>query len=84
MAEAASFDESNAVLGRPQSMTDDECQALCVCRTQTEDGQPVVISCWKVTAEELAEIQRTGRIWLMLWGQTMPPAFVTGQKPFRM
>ena len=81
MAEPASFDESNAVLDRPQGMTDEECAPLSVCRATTPEGYPVVVSCWKLTREELDEINRTGRVWLMLWGVTMPPAYVTGTKP---
>lgn len=77
-----SFDESNAVLSRPVGTTDDECGPLSICRTNLKDGNPVVISCWKFTKEEIEEIVKTGRVWLMLWGVTMPPAFISGQKPF--
>jgi hypothetical protein len=80
--ELANFPESNTVLDKPSDMTHDQCESACVCRTQQEDGTPVVISCWKVTEEELAEIQRTGRVWLMIVGHTMPPAAVMGTSPF--
>lgn len=80
---AASFDESNAVLGRPPSMTHEDCDPLSVLLTQMESGHPCVVSCWKVTAEELAEINRTGRVWLMVLGETMPPVVVCGVKPIR-
>lgn len=79
----ASFDESNCVLSRPPQMDDEQCAPLSVCRTADTDGQPVVVSCWKCTQEELEEINRTGRVWLMLWGETMPPAAVIGIKPFK-
>lgn len=82
MAFPASFDESNAVLGRPKGMTDDECTPLSVLITEDTAEQPVVVSCWKLTAEEMAEIQRTGRIWLGIYGQTMPPVWVVGERPF--
>lgn len=77
-----SFDEANAVLGKPDSMSHEECTCLSVLRTEMDNGQPIVISCWKLTTEELAEIQRTGRVWLMIWGPTMPPAAVEGKRPF--
>lgn len=80
--ELASFDEANTVLGKPADMTHEQCEAASVCRTQYDDGTPVVISCWKVTKEELEEIQRTGRVWLTIVGQTMPPAHVGGISPF--
>lgn len=82
MAVPTDFRGSNTVLGRPATMTDDQCEALNVLRTITEDGFPVTISCWKVTAEELAEINKTGRIWLSVVGTTTPPVVVLGQCPF--
>lgn len=78
----AAFDEANAILSAPDGMTHDECDPLEVCRTQTPDGKTVVISCWKLTADELERINRTGRVWLMIWGQTMPPIAVLGESPF--
>lgn len=70
---AVSFDESNFV--------DDESSAICVFRG-TIDGNPVVISCYKVTAQELEEINRTKRVWLGVMGQSMPSVFVAGTNPF--
>lgn len=40
-----------------------------------------VISCWKMTREELQTIQKTGRVWLVVLGQTMPPVMILGEKP---
>jgi hypothetical protein len=39
---ASSFDESNCVLGRPQDMTDNQCEALSVFRGQYSDGTPAI------------------------------------------
>lgn len=79
----ANFDESNAVLAKPEDMTHDECECLSVYRGPNSDGVPIVISCWKVTAEELEEIKRTGRVWLGIVGHTMPPAWISGLTPFK-
>lgn len=76
------FDEENGVLNPPPGMSPDECEALSVWRGPQENGTPVVISCWKPTAEELAEINRTGRVWLLVLGLTMPPIQPTGHYPF--
>lgn len=76
------FDESNVVLSKPAGLTHDQCQPLCAMRARKPDGTPFLVSCWKLTAEELAEINRTGRVWLSIMGHTMPPACVTGDKPF--
>ncbi len=78
----ASFDESTHVLGRPPEMTDDQCDPLCVAGAVTPEGLPLVISCWKMTPDELAEVNRTGRIWLMVVGHTMPPVMLSGVRPF--
>lgn len=76
-----SFDESNHVLGAPKGMSADECLPLSVC--MTSNGQhDVVVSCWKVTAEELEEIKKTGRVWLIVCGKTMPPVWLNGTSPF--
>ena len=77
-----SFDHSNAVLGKPEGWADDECEALSVLRTQTDGGRPVVISCWKLTKDEVDELLRTGRVWLLIMGLTMPPVSLTVERPF--
>ncbi len=38
-----------------------------------------VISCWKLTPEELAHVNRTGEIWLSVAsGKTAPPVYIAG------
>lgn len=76
------FDEENCVLDKPKELSSDECAALSVWRGISTKGIPVVISCWKMTKEELEEISKTGRVWLMVCGPTMPPCAVEGLKPF--
>lgn len=76
------FDEDNAALGRPQGMTDEECAPLSVFIGNDVDRRPVVISCWKLTDEELAEVIRTRRVWVIIHGETMPPIAPTGISPF--
>jgi len=77
-----SFDESNYVLAKPAAMTHEECGCLSVFVGPSTEGTLFVISCWKLTAEELEEIQRTGRVWLGIVGHTMPAAWVLGTSPF--
>lgn len=78
--QACSFAESDAVLHPPAGMTAEQVAALSIMRG-TINGQPVVVSCWKVTPSELEEIQKTGRVWLVVMGATMPPVMVEGCKP---
>lgn len=80
---ASDFPESNLVLHAPSGMTAEECTPLNVFRGADANGQGVVISCWKITREELAEVARTGRIWLGIIGQTMPPVYMSGTNPFK-
>jgi hypothetical protein len=81
--EACSFDESNTFLGPPAGMTEDEVYSLSIWRGNDTQHRPTVISCWKLTKEELEEINRTGRVWLGVLGVTMPPVWLTTVKPFR-
>lgn len=81
--EACSFDESNHVLGRPPGTTAEQCDPLSVWVGKCEDGLPRVISCFKLTKEELQEINRTGRVWLFVMGQTMPPVALQTAHPWK-
>ncbi len=78
--EPTSFDEENLVLGPPPGVSEEDCQSLSVHRA--EGPPPMVISCFKVTKEELETISRTGRVWLIVWGVTMPPVILTADSPF--
>lgn len=77
-----SFDEANDVLSAPDGISPNIVGPLNVLKTEILNGPPTVISCWKITQEEVGEIQRTGRIWLMVMGTTMPPVQLCGIKPF--
>lgn len=74
-----SFDESNDCLGSGDIANT---EALSIYRGVVNGDQPVVISCWKMTAEELEEVKRTRRVWLLTLGETMAPATLNGIKPF--
>lgn len=79
---ATAFDEETDVLGPPPGMTAEDCDVLSVWRGLVND-HVTVISCWKPTTEEMEEIKRTGRVWLMVWGNTMPPVTLLGSSPFK-
>lgn len=85
MAEGISFDESNAVLGAPtpEDAAAGTVYGLPVHRYRDVDGQTHVLSKWKLTAEELAEVNRTGGIiWFSCWGSTHAPMNIMGCDPF--
>lgn len=78
-----SFPESNAVLGKPLDMTDEECSPLAVWKGKDAQGFNVIISCWKFNKEDLEEIQKTGQIWLWTYGTLAPPVALTTEHPFK-
>ena len=75
MAEPTDFPESNSALLAPPGA--DSVVDLPVHRS---DGG--LISCWRVTPEEIAEIAKTGVVWLHVLGATHPPLAVRGTGPF--
>lgn len=74
MAEPAAFPEANDVLRAPPGMED------VVTRLPIRRADGCVISCWRFSAEEIAEILRTGVAWLAVMGQTHPPLMVSGRR----
>lgn len=76
------FDQSNGCLDPPPGVELEDCSALCVWQGHDLAGRPMIVSCWKPTAEELEEINRTGRVWLLQWGYTIPPSAISGLVPF--
>jgi hypothetical protein len=77
-----SFKEENCLLDMPPEIAQLG-QPLPVCIGMQENSYPVVISCWKVTKEELEEIKRTGRIYLIVLGTMHPPVDLVGISPFQ-
>ena len=78
----SNFDQSNFVFDKPDELSRDECEPLNVCITHDKQLNPLVISCWKPTKEELEEINRTGRIWCYHWGHFLQPHSLSGTNPF--
>lgn len=80
-----SFEGENCVLDPPKGMSLDDCEVLNVFRGVGHNNNiPIVISCWKPDKAELEEIIKTGRVWLVIMGNTMPPAFLSGISPFKL
>jgi len=79
------FKQSNVELSKPESMTDEECSPLPICRT--EDG--TCISCWKASFLDRVKFLFHGKIWLgVVSGITQPTVWLdctntvfTNQKP---
>lgn len=75
MATPVCFDGVNKVLSPPAG---EEANVIPL-PVHRSDGR--FVSCWMPSAEEIAEILRTGRIWLSVWGrETAPPVYVSGHQ----
>lgn len=80
------FPERNFVYTKPKNMTDEQCSDLPVWKGPATDENgvtfPVIISKWKLSKEDLEEIQRTGVIYLSVTGDVQPPVSVFTEYPF--
>jgi hypothetical protein len=74
----SAFPEANAVLRRPEGMTEAECGDLHVHRT----GE-AFISMWTPTPEERAAIAAGAPIYLWVFGSGHPPVAVETFNPFK-
>lgn len=77
-----SFDQANHIIDKPKDISVEQCDPLNVCMCQSEDGVPLIVSCWKITKEELEEFNRTGRIWLITVGDKHSMVTLTANNPF--
>lgn len=84
---AIEFPEANFVYKKPSHMTDEQCSDLCVWRgstviESTYHPVPAIISCWKLSVEDLEEINKNGVLWLTVIGNIMPPVSIDTENPF--
>lgn len=70
------------MLGKPNSMTDEECTELPVARVLDQAGHYVQISCWQPSKEDLEDLANGGKVWLMVYGSVHPPVLLTTESPF--
>lgn len=66
-----SFADSNDFLNAPPGREND-IGPLCISHCVAPNGETVIVSCWKMTKEEIVEFARTGRIYLQVLHPTMP------------
>ena len=48
----------------------------------TLSGDGFMLSCWILTPEEIEHVQRTGQVWLTVWGDIHPPVNIQAEYPF--
>lgn len=77
------FKEANVEIGKPVDMTDEQCGALPAFKGVDRDGFPVIVSCWEVSPSEMNRIRESGKIWLVVIGETTPPAHIATDIDFK-
>lgn len=76
------FPERNKVFTKPDSMTYEECSDLPAWVGQTPYATPLIISKWKLSKEDIEEINRTSELWLKVVGSVQPPVELSTEYPF--
>jgi hypothetical protein len=73
MGRGTKWHGANFELGRPKGWDEQQCNSLHVFRNGRD-----VVSCWELSDEEIAEIVKTRRVFLLISGMgwTMPPAYI--------
>jgi hypothetical protein len=76
MAACVPFPEANLVLTGPQGPEDPD-----VSTVMARALEGTVVTCWQLSETDLeALIANGGKVWLSVWGRTMPPAMITAVK----
>ena len=74
MAKPVGFEGANCVIQAPEGVPSEEC---CDLECFTAPGR--IISCWRLSPEELNQITETGVVWLEVQGDRTPPVVVSGK-----
>lgn len=74
------FKDQNATLGKPKTMTDEECSSLDIKRTEN-GGHPAMESVWELDDAELAMIQKSRRVRIGIVGTMHPPIYMKVEEP---
>lgn len=84
--EPIDFKERNVIIKKPDSLSENECSSLFahwqINELENEQKTVIITSCWKLSPEELEELQRTGCIYLQIMGG-MPPVSLFVENPFK-
>ena len=76
------FEQANFTFGKPESMTDEECDSLRVFKGQYPDGTPRITSKWQPNKEDIEAISRGEAVYLDIVGYGMPPVRLFTENPF--
>ena len=74
--EPIKFNGQNMTFTKPKNMSEEECGDLPVFSNGNQ-----IISCWKLSREEIEHVTNTGRIYLGVMGVAQPPVYLTTFEP---
>lgn len=77
MAESIKFEGCNCTLSAPSKIIGLK-KTKAGSTDAFSDGKNIV-TCWRLSTEELAEIAQTGLIWMVVQGQDMPQTIVSAR-----
>ncbi len=77
MAKGTDFEGANRTFGAPRG-EEDRVSSLSIF-----DNGVTYVSCWELNDDELAEVARTGQVWLSVWSRVLYPAFVGSETRVR-
>lgn len=83
--EPITFKECNQLLGAGNNPNTEDmpvCRAVHPEIDPENGGCPFIVSKWKLTPQELAEVNKTGAVWLCVMGLNTPPVLIVGHNPF--
>lgn len=78
-----SFKQTNKVYTSGDNPNTDQLPVAVCLNTEQTGGEeiPLVVSCWKLSEQEIANIQRTGVMWIACMGG-QPPIRPIAEDPF--
>lgn len=77
-----SFPQANTEMRKPAQLTDEQCGSLMVYRGEV-GGQPVFLSCFSLSDDELMKVIETKKVWLYVFGNAHPPVAIDTSNPWR-
>lgn len=70
-------------MGSNTTYTAEGCGGLPALVANDAEGQPRIISCWRMNWQQRLKVLLTGRIWLDIWGTIQPPVALEVDRPFK-
>lgn len=65
-----------------QLLTAPGCYPLPAVHVTYADNVEAVVTAWELTAQEMADVAKSGRIWLEVRGRTQPPVNLLTRCPY--